>query len=92
MVTLSVTNARKNLGSWVKKAVNGEDVAILLGDHVVALRPVEVVPKEYAEREYQLASDEVRAISKNLHKKAKKARREGRSREFTGDIEAALQG
>ena len=91
MITLSVTNARKNLGSWVQKAVDGNEVAILLGNHVVALRPVEVVSKEYAEREYHLAPSEVDVISNNLHEKAKKAQRSGRVRPFAGDLEAALQ-
>jgi len=90
MITLSITNARKNLGSWVKKAANGEQVAILVGNHVVALRPVEVVPKDYAEREYLLSQEEVRTVAANLHEKAKAAREEGRSRKFTGDIEALL--
>lgn len=90
MITLSITNARKNLGSWVKKAANGEQVAILVGNHIVALRPVEVVPKDYAEREYQLSQEEVRPIAANLRKKAKSVMKAGHSREFTGDIEALL--
>jgi antitoxin (DNA-binding transcriptional repressor) of toxin-antitoxin stability system len=90
MITLSITNARKNLGSWVKKAASGEQVAILVGNHVVALRPVEVVPKDYAEREYELSQEEVRSVATNLLKKAKADRKEGRSRSFTGDIEALL--
>jgi len=90
MITLSITNARKNLGSWVKKAASGEQVAILVGNHVVALRPVEVVPKDYAEREYQLSQEEVRSIAANLQKEAKADRQGGLSRKFTGDIEALL--
>ncbi|MFA6176590.1 MAG: hypothetical protein WC765_08440, partial [Phycisphaerae bacterium] len=74
----------------VKKAANGEQVAILVGNHVVALRPVEVVPKDYAEREYMLSQKEVRTVAANLHEKANAEREEGRSRKFTGDIEALL--
>lgn len=90
MITLSITNARKNLGSWVKKAASGEQVAILVGNHVVALRPVEVVPKDYAEREYQLSQEEVRSIAANLQKMAKADRQGGLSSKFTGDIEALM--
>ena len=90
MITLSVTNARKNLGAWVQKAVDGKEVAILMGNHVVALRPVEVVSKEYAEREYHLTPGEVGAISRNLHEKAKKAQSSDRARPYAGDLEAAL--
>ena len=90
MITLSITNARKNLGSWVKKAANGEQIAILAGNHVVALRPVEVVPKEYAEQEYLLSQDEIRVVAGNLQKKAREAIKAGASRKFAGDIEALL--
>jgi len=90
MITLSITNARKNLGSWVKKAASGEQVAILVGNHVVALRPVEVVPKDYAEREYQLSQEEVRSVATNLRKRAKADRQVGLSRKSNGDIESLL--
>jgi len=90
MITLSITNARKNLGSWVKRAASGEQVAILVGNHVVALRPVEVVPKDYAEREYQLSQEEVCSIATNLRTRAKTDRQAGLSRNFTGDIDALL--
>jgi len=90
MITLSITNARKNLGSWVKRAARGEQVAILVGNHVVALRPVEVVPKDYAEREYQLSQEEVCSIATNLQTRAKTDRQAGLSRNFTGDIDALL--
>ena len=40
MQTLSVTKARQNLGGWLKKAVAGDEIGVLVGDTVVAFRPV----------------------------------------------------
>lgn len=91
MQTLSVTNARKNLGAWVKKAIEGEDVGILVGDHVVALRPVEVVSKDYAFSEYGLTPAEMKKASVKLHEKANQAIRSGKAKKFNGNIEDALR-
>jgi len=57
--TLSVTKARQNLGEWVKRAIAGDDVGILYGDRVVALRPVEVHSDDYALREYAVTAEEL---------------------------------
>ena len=59
MQTLTVTKARQNLGGWLKKAVAGDEIGVLVGDTVVAFRPVPVVAADYAEREYGLTSAEV---------------------------------
>ena len=59
MQTLSVTKARQNLGGWLKKAVAGDEIGVLVGDTVVAFRPVPVVAADYAEREYGLTATEV---------------------------------
>ena len=42
MKTLTITEARKNLGALLKAAGRGEEVAILSGSDVIALRKVEV--------------------------------------------------
>ena len=39
MTTLSPTQARTNLSSLLKRAAKGEDIGILHGDQVIALRP-----------------------------------------------------
>jgi antitoxin (DNA-binding transcriptional repressor) of toxin-antitoxin stability system len=61
MQTLTVTKARQNLGGWLKKAVAGEEVGVVVGDTIVAFRPVRVVAADYAEREYGLTAAEVEA-------------------------------
>ncbi len=48
MTTLSPTRARANLTSLLKRAANGEDIGILHGDKVIALRPVTVHSDDYA--------------------------------------------
>ena len=54
MQTLSPTKARSNLTFWLKAAACGEDVGILFGDQIIALRPVSVESTDYALREYEV--------------------------------------
>lgn len=66
MQTLTVTKARQNLGSWLKRAAAGEEIGVIFGDKVIALRPVEVFAADYAEREYGLTATEVAGAVKRL--------------------------
>ena len=91
MTTLSPTKARSNLTAWLKKAATGEDIGILFGDKVIALRPVEIESTDYAWTEYGLTKKEMKSIARNLHAEGEKNRREGKSRTYTGDIEAILK-
>ena len=54
MKTLTITDAKKNLGAWLKAASRGEEIAILSGADIIALRKVEVeaVDCNYAGTEY----------------------------------------
>jgi len=63
MQTLTVTKARQNLGGWLKRAAAGEEIGVIFGDKVIALRPVEVVAADYAEREYGMTAAEVDAAA-----------------------------
>jgi hypothetical protein len=91
MTTLSPTQARSNLTAWLKKAAQGEDVGILFGNRVIALRPVEVASTDYVKREYGVSDSELKQALTNLHAKGQKNRKAGKSRPFTGDIEASLE-
>jgi hypothetical protein len=91
MTTLSPTKARGNLTAWLKKAAAGEDIGILYGDQVIALRPVKVESTDYAWTEYGLTKAEMKRISKKLHEEGEKDRKAGKSRRFNGDIEALLK-
>jgi hypothetical protein len=91
MTTLSPTQARSNLTAWLKKAAQGEDVGILFGSHVIALRPVAVESTDYAEREYGVTKAELKRFAKRMDDKIKKERKAGKYRVFEGDIEALLK-
>jgi len=91
MITLTPTQARVNLSSLLRRALKGDDIGIVIGGKVVALRPTEIISTDYAEREYGLKPAQMKAISNKLHAKAKKARLAGKARIFNGDIEALLK-
>jgi len=63
MTTLSPTKARSNLTAWLKKAAAGEDIGILFGDQVIALRPVEVESTDYAEKEYGVTKEQLKQFA-----------------------------
>ena len=65
MTTLSPTKARANLTHWLKRASAGEDIGILCGDKVIALRAVRVFAEDsdYAKREYGVTDAELRTFT-----------------------------
>ncbi|MFA6544961.1 MAG: hypothetical protein WCS99_11070 [Limisphaerales bacterium] len=69
MKTLTATKARQNLGSWLARAIRGEDIGILFDGKVVALRPVEVYSEDYALMEYGVAPEAMKRVEKNVLKK-----------------------
>ena len=91
MTTITPTQARVNLSSVLRRALKGDDIGIVVGGQVVALRPVEILSRDYAECEYGLTAAQMKVVARKLHAKAKKARRAGKSRVFKGDIEALLK-
>lgn len=91
MQTLTTAKARARLPALLKLALNGQEIGIVCGDRIVALRPVEVTATDYARMEYGIADDEIRTIAGNLHAKAKKAIKTGQARSFNGDIERAIR-
>jgi antitoxin (DNA-binding transcriptional repressor) of toxin-antitoxin stability system len=64
MTTLSRTQARINLSSLLKRAAKGEDIGILHGGQVIALRPVKVHSDDYALREYDVTEEERRSCKR----------------------------
>ncbi len=61
MKTLTVTEARKNLSSWIRRAGAGEEIAIIDGARIYAIRPVNVIAADYALHEYGATPAEVDA-------------------------------
>ena len=64
MKTLTITDAKKNLGQWLAAAARGEDIGIVCGADIVALRKVEVESTDYARREYGATPEQVAALEK----------------------------
>jgi len=61
MKTLTVTEARKNLSGWIRRAGAGEEIAIVDGARLYAIRPVAVIAADYALQEYGATPAEVDA-------------------------------
>jgi antitoxin (DNA-binding transcriptional repressor) of toxin-antitoxin stability system len=64
MKTLTITDAKKNLGRWLAAAARGEDIGIVCGSDIIALRKVEVQSTDYAQREYSARPGQVVALEK----------------------------
>jgi hypothetical protein len=57
--TLTISDAKKNLRKWLNAAARGEDIGIITGAQIIALRNVEVEATDYALREYGVTPKEV---------------------------------
>ena len=90
MTTLSPTRARANLTSLLKRAANGEDIGILHGDKVIALRPVTVHSDDYPLQEYGVTEKELSQFVKRTDKRIARAREAGTIKRYTGDLEADI--
>ena len=84
--TLTITSARQNLGAWLARAARGEEIGIISGAHVIALRPVAIAAADYAEQEYRLTKAELAKAAEKIHEEIDAAE----TIEFTGDLRAAF--
>ena len=92
MTTLTPTSARANLSALLRRALQGDDIGIVMDGKIVALRPVAVKSTDYAAREYGAEVPELLAFEKRTHEKIAKARKAGKIHSFTGDLEAIVAG
>lgn len=90
MTTLSPTQARVNLSSLLKRAAKGEDIGILHGDTIIALRPVLVHADDYAIREYGVTEEELDRFIKRADRQINRERKTGRVKRYSGNLEADL--
>jgi hypothetical protein len=88
MKTLTITEGRGQLGYWLKKATEGEDIGFIVDGKIVALRPVEVYSGDYVLREYGLTEAEAKAAARRIKKNIATERKLGKLKTFTGDISA----
>lgn len=79
MKTVTITEAKKHLGAYLKEAIAGTDTAIICGNRIVALRPVEVAPIDSGEAP-DLTSMLTPEQRDNLYARLKKERKEAKRR------------
>jgi antitoxin (DNA-binding transcriptional repressor) of toxin-antitoxin stability system len=75
MKTLTITDAKKNLGRWLAAAARGEDIGIICGADIVALRKVNIKSTDYAQREYGAISDQVAALEQATERRYQRMKR-----------------
>ena len=86
MKTLSVTEGRQNLGAWLKRALQGEDVGIVMDGQIIALRPVEVFSGDYVLQEYGVTEKQAERAYKSVKSDVQKSRAARRTKPFTGTL------
>ena len=90
MTTLTVTKARANLSELLERARRGEDIGIVSGDQIVALRPVTVSSDDYAWREYGATPAELARFEKRVGQQISRERKRGKLKRFSGNLEKDL--
>jgi len=78
MKTLTITEAKKNLGRWLMAAARGDDVGIISGADIIALRKVEVESTDYAFREYGVTPEELAVFERAAERRYRKTQRAGK--------------
>ena len=90
MTTLTITKARANLSQLLEKAKKGEDIGIVSGDQIVALRPVTVSSDDYAWREYGVTPAEMKRFEERVEREIASERKRGKVKRFSGNLEKDL--
>jgi antitoxin (DNA-binding transcriptional repressor) of toxin-antitoxin stability system len=92
MKTLTITDAKKNLGHWLTEAAKGNDIGIVSGADIIALRKVEVESTDYAFREYGVTQEQLARVEANVEKDYQKLKRAGKLRGYTAkDLRKMLE-
>lgn len=78
MKTLTITDAKKNLSRWLDAAARGQDIGIICGAHIIALRKVEVESTDYAQREYGATQEQVAALNDSTDRRYRRPKRSGK--------------
>jgi hypothetical protein len=86
MKTLTVTEARQNLGAWLKRTLRGEDVGVMIDGAIVAFRPVKVYSEDYAEHEYGVTGEQLDRFAATTNKVLNAERKAGTLKSFTGKL------
>ena len=92
MQTLTITDAKKNLGRWLQAAAKGADIGIISGADIIALRKVAVESTDYAQREYSVMDEQLHQFSRATDERFRKLKRTGKLTFTThAELEALLE-
>ena len=92
MKTLTITDAKKNLGRWLQAAARGEDIGIVCGADIVALRKVDIESTDYAQREYGATPEQMAALEKATEERYRRLKRSRKLALMTGqDLRKAFE-
>jgi len=89
MTTLTITDAKKNLGKWIKAAARGEDIGILADGAVFALRPVTVHSDDYALQEYGVSEAQLERAADYVEREVETAQKAGKLVRFEGKLDGS---
>jgi len=78
MKTLTITDAKRNLSRWLDAAARGQDIGIIRGAEIIALRRVEVDSTDYAQREYAATPEQIAAFADSTDKRYRRLKRSGK--------------
>jgi hypothetical protein len=78
MKTLTITDAKKNLGRWLSAAARGQDIGIICGADIIALRKVEVESRDRAHDDYGVTSQQITALELATDKRYRRLKRTGK--------------
>jgi len=78
MKTLTITDAKKNLSRWLDAAARGQDIGIVRGAEIIALRRVDVESTDYAQREYATTPEQIAAFAAATDKRYRRLKRSGK--------------
>lgn len=67
------------MSRWLDAAARGQDIGIIRGAHIIALRPVEVESTDYyAQREYGATPEQIAAFADATEKRYRRLKRSKR--------------
>jgi antitoxin (DNA-binding transcriptional repressor) of toxin-antitoxin stability system len=78
MKTLTITDAKKNLGKLLAAAARGEDIGIVSGADIIALRKVNVEATDYAQREYGVTPEQLEQHARAVDRRYRQLKRSGK--------------
>jgi len=81
MKTVTITEAKKHLGAYLKESVAGDNIGIICGNRIVALRPVTVTSVDFEEAgDPEIVSKLSAEQRDHLYAQLKKERKEAKRR------------